>query len=37
VIKAAECFQTIIKKSPKSREAEKARTALRSNGLKVPE
>jgi tetratricopeptide (TPR) repeat protein len=36
-VKAAECFQTIIKKSPKSKEAEKARTALRSNGMKVPE
>ncbi len=36
-VKAAECYQTIIKKSPQSKEAEKARTALRSNGMKIPE
>ncbi|HNY28361.1 MAG TPA: tetratricopeptide repeat protein [Candidatus Sumerlaeota bacterium] len=36
-VKAAEQYQTIIKKAPKSKEAEKARTALRSNGMRVPE
>jgi tetratricopeptide (TPR) repeat protein len=36
-VKAAEQYGAIIKKAPKSKEAEKARMALRSNGLRVPE